>query len=313
MEQLHKENGLPVKTEVIQAQPLSSTYITHAVLSGIQESTAHAAVADRVDQILHRVGETVTKDDVILTFPTDNPAAQYTQARVNVEHMRTTAARMKALYESGGISRQDYDNVAAQCRVAEANWDAVQQSVKVRAPISGVLTRLDIQESDNVNPGDPLFTIARTGKLKAQLWIAENQISEIKKGNAARALWNGQAVTGRVSQVDISLNTAMQAFGVQVEFDNSQAVLHSGVNAEVQLYSKNSETALVTARKNLIKRGDQYFVFKCVDDKAVKHPVTTGRQMDLDIEIIAGLVSGDILITEGLTLVEDGQRVRVLN
>jgi len=313
MEQLHRENGLPVKTSTVQAQPISSTYTTHAVLSGIQESTAHAAVADRVDHILLRVGETVKKDDVILTFPTDNPAAQYMQARVNVEHSRTTTARMKALYESGGISRQEYDNVAAQCRVAEANFDAVQQSVKVRAPISGVLTRLDIQESDNVNPGDPLFTIARTEQLKAQLWVAENQISEIKKGNAARAMWNGHTITGCVSQVDLSLNTAMQAFGVQVEFDNSQAVLRSGVNAEVQLYSENSEAAVITARKNLIKKGGQYFVYKLIDDKAVKHPVTTGRQLDLDIEIIDGLASGDIIITQGLTLVEDGQLVRVLN
>ena len=313
MEQLHQENGLPVKVETLRTQPLSSTYTSFAVLTGIQESTAHAAVDDKVDQILHKVGDTVKKDDVVITFPTDNPAAQYTQAKVNVEHMRTTLARMKALYESGGTSRQEYDNVAAQCQVAEANWDAAQQAIQVRAPISGVLTRMDVQESDNVNPGDALFTVAKTGQLKAQLWVPENRIADVQVGNPAQAYWNGQTLTGRVSQADLSLNGEMQAFGVQVSFDNPDHRVLSGINAEVQILSQNATPVLVTARKNLVKVGETYYAYKLVDGKAVKQVVIPGRQVDLSVEIRDGLTEGDVILVEGLSLVENGQRVRVLN
>jgi membrane fusion protein (multidrug efflux system) len=313
MEQIYAEKGVPVRTETLETTPLSSSYSTSAVLTGIQESTAHASIADRVDQILYRVGERVKKDDIVLTFPTDNPAAQYMQAEINVEHMRTTLARIKSLYESGGISRQEYDNVAAQCQVAEANWDAAQQAVKVRAPISGVLTRVDVQESDNVDPGDALFTVARTDELKAQLWVSENRIGDIHKGDKARVIWNGIELIGHVSQVDISLNSNMQAFGVQVVFTNTNQLMQSGVNADIRILSVENRSIITTARKNLIKEGDEYYAYKVIDGKAVKQPVILGRQIDLDVEIIRGLNAGDTIITEGLSLLEDGQRIHILD
>lgn len=313
IEQIYAEKGLPVRTTTLEASSLASVYATSAVLTGIQESSAHAAVADRVDNILYQVGQRVKKDAIIVTFPTDNPAAQYVQAKVNVEHMRTTLNRMKTLYESGGISRQEFDNVAAQCQVAEANWDAVQQAVNVRAPISGILTRIDVQKSDNVNPGDPLFIVARINQLKAKIWVPENQISAIGTGDHVKADWNGIVIVGNVSQVDISLNEKMQAFGVQVILNNTEHRMRPGINAELEVVSKQTRGILKTARQNLVKAGNEYFAYKLVNDRAVKQPITIGREIELDIEILNGLNAGDVIITEGLSLIEDGQRVRVLN
>lgn len=311
--EIYAEQGLPVKVETLDKNPFAVFYSASAVLTGIQESTAHAMVADQVDDILRQVGDAIQKDDIIITFPTNNPSAKYMQAKVNVEHMRTTLERMKSLYESGGISRQELDNVAAQCEVAEANWDAAQQTVLVRAPIAGILTRIDVQKSDNVNPGDPLFTVAQTKQLKTQLWVSENQISEIHKGDKATALWNNLEIEGQVSQVDLSLNSRMQAFGVQVEFDNSQQTMRAGINAEIQIHSTQNQTFVIVARRNLVKFGNEYIVYKLAGDRAVKQPVVLGRQIGLDVEIRQGLNEGDTIITEGASLVEDGQRVRVVN
>lgn len=313
LEEIYKEEGFPVKVATIEKQAYASSYSASAVLTGIQESTAHALVGDQVDQILHKVGDYINKNEIVITFPTNNPSAKYMQAKVNVEHMQTTRERMKTLYESGGISRQEYDNVAAQCQVAEANWDAAQQAVKVRAPISGILTRVDVQISDNVDPGDALFTVAQTKQLKAQLWISENQINAIHKGDKAKAFWNGIEIQGHVSQVDISLNSDMQAFGVQVEFDNSEQVIRAGINAEIHILSSDGQSVLLTARNNLVKTGNTYFAYKYVDGKAVKQVVKVGRTLDTDIEIIQGLSVGDTLITEGVTFVDDGQYVRIVN
>ena len=312
IEQIYAEEGLPVKVEALQHEPLVTSYASFAVLTGIRESTANASVADQVEKILHHVGDRVNKDEVIITFPTNNPAAQYMQAKVNVEHMRTTLARMKSLFESGGISQQELDNVAAQCKVAEANWDAVQQAVQVRAPISGILTRIDVQTSDNVNPGDALFTVAETNRLKAQLWVPETQINEIRSGDEAVAYWHGNQISGRVSQVDLSLNNEMQAFGVQVEFDNAEQIMRAGINADVQIVSEKDRLILKTGRKNLVKTGDAYFAYKLKAGKAVRARVVTGQNFDLDVEILEGLSDGDTIITEGATLVEDGQLVRVV-
>ena len=313
MEQLHQEKGVPVRVERIEIKPMIVEYAYHAVLSGIQESHASALVSDRVEKIYYAVGEYINKDDVVLSFPTDNPAAQYYQAKGNFEHAETTLKRMENLYESGGISLQDLDGVRAQYKVAQANWDAVRQSVKVKAPICGILTSLDVHESDNVQPGDVLFTVSQTKKLKAKLWVPESQIIGLTAGTKAIAKWNNFEIPGRVTQVDQSLNSSMQAFGLDVEFDNAENCMISGVNAEIKLSIELGSNAIVVERKNLVKENDTYFVYTLENSAARKQAVEIGTQFGTAVEVVQGLHAGDILITEGQTMLDDGKKVKVVN
>jgi multidrug efflux pump subunit AcrA (membrane-fusion protein) len=48
-------------------------------------------------------------------------------------------------------------------------------------------------------------------------------------------------------------------------------------------------------------------------DVAVRRPVTRGRSTDIDVEIVAGLSEGEVLVTEGQLLLEDGMKVRLAN
>ena len=66
---------------------------------------------------------------------------------------------MSSLYKSKGISQQEYDNARTSYENAKANWNNVNEMVNVKAPISGLITRLDVQKTDNVKAGDILFAV----------------------------------------------------------------------------------------------------------------------------------------------------------
>jgi len=313
IEQLQRQNGVPVQIAIVKPKPFTREYTFYAILSGIKETTASAMIADKVDKIYYHVGDYVQKDAVVVSFPTDNPAAKYFQAKVAYEHASATLQRMENLYQDGGISLQELENTRTQFRVTKANWEAVKKTVKVKAPISGRITRINVQEADNVNPGMPLFTISQTQKLKAKLWIAENQIDDFQVGNHATANWHGITITGRVTQVDLSLNPKKQAFGVVLEFDNHDKKIMSGVNAEIKVYAAGSKNAIIIDRKNLIKKDHQNFVFVVKNGRAEQRLIQPGRLAGLDVEIISGLNPGDSLVTRGQFLLEDGARVKVID
>lgn len=313
MEQLHRENGIPVKIKTVMKQPLSQTQTFHAVLRGFKESTASAKVADKVDKIHFSVGSKVNKDEVVISFPTDNPAAHYNQAKVSHEHSLATRNRMQNLYESGGISLQDYENAKTQYQVTKANWEANRQAVKVLAPISGIITQINVQETDNVAPGDKLFTVSQTNKLKGKLWVSEDQINDIKKGDLTTASWNGAQLVGKVVQVDMSMNTKNQAFGVVVELDNSAQKVKSGINAEITIQRGGGENVISVERKNLIKKENQYIVLVANNGAAEERKIKTGRTLGLDMEILSGLNPGDNLITEGQLLLKNGDKINIVN
>lgn len=311
-EQIHRENGIPVKVEKIEPETVSESYEYYAVLSGSEESVASAALADRVESVLKRVGDTVQKNEVVVTFPKDNPSAQYYQAKIGLDHAGTTLARIQKLYDSGGISRQELDNTRTQFEIAQANFDAVTQAVDVRAPISGRISQLKVRETDNVSPGDVLFKVSNINKLKAQIWVTEEQAFRLAVGDKAKASWHGQTLAGKVTQIDLALDRDMQAFGVIAEFSNPGNKLNSGINALVNLIPKNGHKSIVIERKHIVYDGDTPHVYVKENNLAVFRKVTTGRSLDTSVEILAGLDPGETLITSTQHLLTDGAKVLVV-
>ncbi len=313
MEQIYSEEGVPVRTEKIELTNFADRRNFNAVLSGIEESSAYAMISDKVEKVHAKVGDFVKRDDVIVSFPTDNPAAQYYQAKVSFENAAASYRRMEGLFETGGISQQDLDNARTSYQVAQANWDAVQQAVLVRAPISGVLTKVNVRESDNVQPDDELFTISRIDELKAKIWVSDKDIRSFKKGLPAHATWNGVEISGKVVQVDMSVNQEKQAFGVTVELENPDKIPLTGVVAVVSVGLHSNPQAVVVERKNVLKEGEKTYVFVADGGTARKKFVALGNSHGLDVEVVEGLSPGDELIVEGQMHLQDGEKIRITN
>ncbi|UCC41697.1 MAG: efflux RND transporter periplasmic adaptor subunit [Candidatus Aminicenantes bacterium] len=312
IEQIYKEEGVPVRVMTLALQEFASELSFHSVLSGIQESSAYASFSDEVEKIHVRVGDYVKKNSVLMTFPTDNPATRYYQAKIAFENSKTAYERVKNLYNDGGISRQELDNAAAGFQVAQADWEAVQQTVKVRAPISGYVTKVNVRETDNVQRDDELFTISKTDKMKAKVWVSENEVTDIKKGQVAYAIWKGTKVKGETVQVDIAMDQEKQAFQVVMEFENPNNILKAGTTVEVKITTYINPEAIVVKRQNILKEEDSFYVYVLTSGSAERRNIKMGRQQVLDVEILDGLNPGDVLIVEGQVLLEHGAKVKVI-
>ena len=114
--------------------------------------------------------------------------------------------RIANMYKTGGISKQQLDNARANYDVTAANWDAAQQTVIKKAPISGFVTKVNVRESDNVKKEAELFTISRMDRMKARVWITEKDAREVVTGLPAYAIWNGAKIEGTIVEGDITIN-----------------------------------------------------------------------------------------------------------
>jgi membrane fusion protein (multidrug efflux system) len=311
LEQIYKEEGIPVRIRTIETQTFQQELSFHSVLSGIMESSVFALIEDEVEKVHVRVGDHVEKDQVLLIFPTDNPTTRYYQAKVAFENAQKAHERLQNLYNDGGISRQDLDNASAAFEVAKADWEAVKQTVEVKAPISGYVTKVNVREADSVHRDDELFTISRTDRMKAIAWISEKEISDIRKGMSAYATWNGQRIEGKVVQVDLAMNQDERAFQAVIELSNPGKSLKPGTTIEIKIITFSSPETIVVERKDLLKDNDSFFVFILGQGAAEKRPVKPGRHQGLDVEILEGLNPGDELIVEGQMLLDQGVKVKI--
>lgn len=312
LEQIYKEEGIPVRIKEIETQTFEQELSFHSILSGIQESSVFSLIADEVEKVYVKVGDYIDKDQVLLTFPTDNPATRYYQAKVAFENAKRAYERMQNLYKDGGISHQELDNASAAFEVSKADWEAVQKTIEVKAPISGFITKVDVRETDNVQRDDELFTISRTDRMKAVAWISEKEISDIKKGLPAYVALAGQKIEGKVVQVDLAMDKEKRAFQAVLELANPNKTLKPGTTVEINIVTYSRPETIVVERKDIFQDGGTSFVYVLDQGTAQKRSIKTGRRQDLDVEVTEGLNPGDKLIIEGQLLLEQGAKVKVI-
>jgi len=312
MEQIRKEEGVPVRIKTIEVQNFTKNLNLYATLSGIKETTKRAPTGDKISKLNAKAGDYVKEDQVIVEYPTDNPALQYEQAKIAYENSELTYKRMKALLEAGETAQQNLDNVKAQYLVNKRNFESMKQILFVESPISGNIIKMDLKVGDHIKSGDPLFTVAQLGTMKAKAWASKDEAAQIKVGMPAIIIDGDTEFKGRVSEVTLAMDSKKRAFGIEMQFPNPGKKLKSGVIADVRIDIYKNQEAIVVPR-NLIKEDPEgMYVYVENGGEAVKKYITFTNQSNIDFEINSGLNIGDRLITEGLSLISDGIKVKVV-
>jgi len=314
MEELYRTQGIPVLVKVIEQEVFIKELDYSITVSGLREAPVSARVSDIVETVNVRIGQRVNQDQIIVQFPQNNPQANFYQAKAAYDLAEQTWQRMQGLFSTGGISKQDLDGAETQFKVAEANWDAVQQAVHVRAPISGVITDINVRENQKVNPGEFLFTVSQLNRLYGRVWVTETDINYVRTGAEVVFRWNDVEKRGRISNLALSLNRDHNAFAADIEIDNTDLAIRSGVTCRANISTYRNDNAIVVPR-NVVQKdsNDQDFIYLAIDGFAIRMNVKVGQVSELNVEITEGLSVGDTVIVGGLQLVQDRSIISVQN
>ncbi|MFP4067000.1 MAG: efflux RND transporter periplasmic adaptor subunit [Spirochaetaceae bacterium] len=311
-EEIHETDGVPVAVRTVEPTEFATYLRFMGTLSGTEETTATARVTDRVEAVLHEVGEYVEADTPVVIFPPEDASINYEQARLQFESARQRFERVQRLYESEGVSRQDLDDARTQYEIARADWESVRDMAEVGAPISGYITRINVSETDNVTSGEPLFTVTADEGLTSTVWLTDGQVGEVSRGQPAEAAWQGTTLEGRITQVDMAMDRRRGAFAAKLRFDNPERVVKSGVSAPIRIQTSRTDDAVILRDRDARRDADGRFVYVEQDGRAVKRYVEVAAQQGLYIHIADGLDPGDRVITTGANQVGDGSAVQVV-
>jgi membrane fusion protein (multidrug efflux system) len=312
MEQIHKATGVPVKTQVVKIRKFSTMLKYSATVQARSEAVKYSRVADVVQQVFFKVGDYVRKNQVVVTFPKNNQTTQYYQLKAAYDLAGQTYRRMANLYQEGVVSKQELDNTQTNFEVAKANLNTTEDSLKVKAPLSGYITQLNVKPTDNVNEDGPLFTVSNLDLVEAQLWASSQEAGQIKCGQKVILSWNGRRFAGSISQVGRIMDLNRKAFEVKALFKNIDQILTSGITAEVAIETYTNENAVMIHRKDLVSEGANRYVYIVANGIAVKKEVKLGAEQGVLVEVKFGLKPGDRLIVEGNKMVENQAKVQVV-
>ena len=247
----------------------------------------------------------------------------------------TAAAQVKSA--EAGLRRLQQGREASERRVAEARADAarvadVLAKTDIVAPISGVVTRLPVQEGEMVvmgiqgQLGTTLMTISDLAAIDAEIKVAEADVLRIQLGQAATVTLEaipGVPFTGRVVEIGASAlpitgtGAAAREFKVKVRLDQPDPRLRPGLTCDAEVLTAERQNVLVVPLQAVVVRPDpdgkdRTGVFVAEGRTVRFQAVTTGLIGGLDIEV-AGVPDGTPVVTgpfQALRDLQDGQAVR---
>ncbi|MGA2719954.1 MAG: efflux RND transporter periplasmic adaptor subunit [Candidatus Acidiferrales bacterium] len=243
----------------------------------------------------------------------DSAVATQAQRQADLEKQKLDWQRSQQLYKEELIPRQDYDAAkaaydssvaalnASQAQVAQAqaareqsnstmdqtraqltHTKDVLRKTTYTAPISGIVSYIDVRVGENVVPGIQnaqgsfLMTISDMSVVTAEVKVDETDITNVRNGQAADVTIDavpGQVFKGHVTEVGelAILRTSGQAamtattantqeardFKVVVTVDNPPASLRPGLSATARIQTAHKDNVLTVPIQALAVRSQK--------------------------------------------------------
>ena len=190
------------------------------------------------------------------------------------------------------------------------------KSGNIIAPFSGVLGYTGLTEDILVSNNIVIITLDDNSTIYSDIKIPENYSASIKKGlpiEAKITSYKDRIFEGEVDFVSSRINADTRSLLSRIKVDNKDLDLISGSLLEVSV-KFNLRNSLSVPDTSVMIEGDNAYVYK-IDDKniAYKTEVKTGLRSDKNIEIISGLIEGDIIVAEGLKKVRPQGKIKPIN
>ena len=341
-----QQQMLPTEVGIVVAQPQSveqtvelSGRTTAFEISEVRPQTSGVVLKRlftegsfvREGQALYEIDSSTNRATV------DNARAAIARVEANLNVLRVKEGRYRQLVGSNAISKQEYDDVVAQVKLAEADLNASRATLRnaeinlgystVRAPISGQTNRSTITAGALVtaNQDSPLVTIQRLDPIyvdinqsSAELLRLRQQLSQGSLNNSNNTtvklkLEDGSyyPVEGRLAFADASVNPETGTVTLRAVFPNKDHLLLPGMFATASIVQGEVPNAYLIPQAAITRTPTGQAMAMLVNAKGLveSRPVTTTGSQGNNWIITEGLNPGDKVIVDGIAKVKPEQPV----
>ena len=274
-------------------------------------------IAGRVARIHFKEGERVAKGTLLVKLDDSVQKADLDKARANHVLSKSKFERASGLLRQGFISSQARDESENSLKVAQAEVEIMEARVSktsIEAPFSGTVGLRMVSVGDYVKEGQDMVNLESIDTLKVDFRVPELALSQVRDGQTLQVTLDAvpdRAYDGRVYAINPLIDANGRSVVIRAQVANRDGRLRPGMFARVRLFTSEAKEAAVVPEESLFPVGEDKYVYKVVDGKALRQKVEIGQRRDGRVEIVSGLSGDEVVVTEGHLKIRDGSAVRV--
>lgn len=277
---------------------------------------------------------------------------QLSKDQITYNDALDTYNKDQKLYEAGAIAKQDLDNAkskldtasialkadqdnlnlqkqqigpqsvqaaAAQVEQSQASVNYVRTQISnttVTSPISGVVSAKNVDVGTITSGTSGTVTIIDTSSLIAQITVPDKVVGKLQVGETVSvdisAAGDG-TINGVIDNISPDVDSKNNSYTVKVKIDNSNGSLKAGMFAKLSIPDQQKDNAIVVPNEALKVENGVKYLYTVESNKIKRVVVETGIANDKTTEITtASVKTGTEIITEGQSLLTDGEKVKVV-
>ena len=224
----------------------------------VTEIDISSKISGRVVELPNAEGDTVRKNDLLVRLEFDELSAMKNSALAGLVNTEKNFRRIRELYETGSVSRRDYDNAEAAYSMARASLDNVNAAIKyavIYSPINGVLLDTNIEAGEMAFPGTAILTVADLTKTWMYIYVNEVSLGRVRIGqrvNVSVDSFPGRVFEGKVVSISNKAEFTPKTiqtkderiklvFAVKVVIDNPDLSLKPGMPADAEIVTESGK------------------------------------------------------------------------
>ena len=290
--------------------PQDATY-TSTVQAYVKNNIVPQA-GGRITKINVEIGDFVKSGQVLAEID----KAQLQQAQLSLQNQEVELARLRSLYEAGGLSKSDLDAIELQYNVTKTQVENLLENTVLRSPINGVVTARNYDVGDMCSVASPIFTVEQIVPVKLLVGISESDYSKVKKGDSVEIKADAipdKTFYGKINRIYPTIDPATRTFTVEVVVENNYKTLRPGMFVRA-IVNFGTNSSVVIPDVAVVKQqgsGERFVYILNQDGTVTYQKVILGRRMGTEYEVLEGIEDGATIVTGGQIRLKDGIKVSV--
>ncbi|TCL93878.1 RND family efflux transporter MFP subunit [Rhizobium sp. PP-WC-2G-219] len=267
-------------------------------------------------EVLVKSGERIEQGQVIAKLDSDEQVLAVAQAKVLLDAARDKVERNRRLGNAVSIAtlrEAEFAEQAAELALKTAELDLTRRDIV--APSKGIVGIITVNPGDYVTTSTPIAVVDDRSQILVDFWVPERFANNIKVGQEVSAVAVAQVtrqLTGAIHAIDNRIDQASRTLRVRARLDNPDDSLRAGMSFSVNVRFPGDSYPTVNPLA-LQWSADGSYVWRVVDSKAERVPVTIIQRNSDKVLVDAKLEKGDMVATEGVQRLRDGGEVKVAN
>ena len=271
-------------------------------------------------------GQNVSKGKLLAEINDSGLKDQLDQLIIQRDFAKENYERIQRLWEN---------NIGSEIQFlkSKSDFESIQKGVdqmrdmlsktKIYAPFTGVVDEIIANQGSNLIPGvTNILRLVNLDDVYAEAFVSEKYISSISNGTEALVkipLLNKE-IQSEVTQTGNFIDPNNRTFRIEIPVDNTDRRIKQNLDAKILINTYKKDNAVVVPLRIIREDAEgKNYIYVMDEDKkdgvyiTRKAVIKIGNKSNTDAEVIEGLNFGEIIVLEGANLVEDLQRVKLIN